>query len=125
MPPVDLNTYGPALAARVGNARMLRRAEIEGGDWQPQPNQCHENATVWCELKEGFAPVRGWLYFDQLGLLVAHSAVRAPDGELYDLTPSQASAEYPFLESDLSEEDFAELVEGRGISQLRFRAPDA
>ena len=85
MPEVDLNTYRTALAAWIGNTRTLKRAVIEGGNWQSQPNRCLENATDWCELKEGFATVRGWRYFDQLGLLVAHSVVRAPDGELYDI----------------------------------------
>jgi hypothetical protein len=116
--PVDLDTYLPALAARVSSAQMLKRGEIDGGDWQPKPNECHENATTWSELKEGFTPVRGWLYFGEAGLLVAHSVVRAPDGDLYDLTPSEASKDYPFLESALSEEDYGDLIVTRGISQL-------
>ena len=97
--------------ARVRKARKLRRAEVRQGDWVPHPNRCHENVSVWCEANDGYEPVRGWLYFDLPGLpmsrFVAHSAVRAPDGKLYDITPSRASQDYPFIESGLSEDDYA------------------
>ena len=127
--PVDVEAYGQALLRRVAEARRLRRAEIAGGDWQPQPNWCHANVSVWCEVKEGYTPVRGWLYFDLPGLafcsFVAHSALRAPNGELYDITPSRTSAEYPFLEGGLSEDEYAELVETRGMCNLEPRKSDA
>lgn len=126
---VDVEAYGRRLLQRVADARTLRRAEITGGDWEPQPSRCHENVSVWCEMREGYTPVRGWLYFDLPGLafcrFVAHSAVRAPDGELYDITPSRASAEYPFVEGGLSEDEYADLVERRGISKLEPPKVDA
>jgi hypothetical protein len=129
MPPVNPDEYGRALMERAGEAQRLLRAEVRAPDWEPQPNRCHENVTIWCESNQGYVPVRGWLFFDLPGLpharFVAHSAVRTPDGQLYDITPSNAMQEYPFLEAQLSEEDFADLVEGQGRGQLDPRKPYA
>jgi hypothetical protein len=38
--------------------------------------------------------------------------VRAPDGLLYDITPSRAAQDYPFLAANLGEDDYAALVQG-------------
>lgn len=96
---------------------------IENGDWEPQPNFCHHNVSIWCQLRPEYIPVSGWLYFDLPGLnfvkFVAHSAVKAPDGELYDITPSETK-DYPFIESELSEEEYAELVESKGFGEIDF-----
>ena len=112
---LDIDRYAETLYARIDEAVTLQRAEIEGGDWQPEPNMCHQNVTTWCELKPDFKIARGWLYFDLPGLnyvkFVAHSAVIDPSGELCDLTPSNASQDYPFILSRLSEDEYASLVE--------------
>ena len=112
----DIRRYGAALYSRIDEAVMLQRARIEGGDWQPEPNKCHHNVTEWCQHNQGYTPVRGWLYFDLAGLtnyvkFVAHSAVRTPEGELSDITPSNASKDYPFIPAVESEHKYAELVE--------------
>lgn len=124
MPDIDVNEYAKALYSRVGGAVTLKRAKIEGGDWEPQPNMCHHNVSMWCQLRTDYKAVRGWLYFDLPGLdyvkFVAHSAVRTPDGELFDITPSNASQDYPFIESGLSEEEYAKLVETRGHGEIHF-----
>lgn len=114
MTELEIEEYSQHLANRRSEAKILPRAEIIGGDWQPEPNKCHHNATTWCDLNEDFSPVRGWLYFD-LPLLehikfIAHSAVLSPEGKIFDITPSNATQDYPFLESHLDEEVYAELV---------------
>lgn len=83
---------------------------------------CHHNVTEWCALEPTYKVVRGWLYFDLTGCsvarFVAHSVVRAEDGNLYDITPSNASQDYPFLEGNLSEGEFTKLVEEAGYYNL-------
>lgn len=119
---IDVDAYAKSLLARVGEAQVVRRAEVNIGEWKPLANMCHHNVTAWCESNPTYQVVRGWLYFDLPGLpvarFVAHSVVRAPDGELCDITPSNATRDYPFLEGKLSEEEFAELVEERGYGNL-------
>ena len=51
---------------------------------------------------------------------LAHSAIQAPDGMLYDITPSNASQQYPFIIAEESEEDYARLVEGEGINCIWY-----
>lgn len=125
----DIKEYAKELYIKSSRAQMLKRAIIEGGDWQPKLNMCHHNVTEWCKHKPDFKPVRGWLYFDLPGLkyvkFVAHSAVRTPEGELYDITPSNASQDYPFIESDLSEEEFAEVVEANGYGEIYYTEKNA
>ena len=87
--------------------------------------QCHANATEFHLQDPSYVPVRGWLYFDFRGLLthvkfVAHSVVRAPDGQLWDITPVDTPARYPFLAATEGEDDYASLVEG-GATELWHR----
>jgi hypothetical protein len=83
---------------------------------------CHHNVSMWCQHEPDFEPVRGWLYFDLPGLnyvkFVAHSAVRTPEGELFDITPSRAFQDYLFIEGGLSEEEYAHLVETQGVGEI-------
>jgi hypothetical protein len=129
MPALDITEYAKTLYLKVGAAVMLKRATIEGGDWEPQPNMCHHNVTIWCDHKPDYKVVRGWLYFDLPGLnyvkFVAHSAVRTPGGELFDITPSNASQDYPFIESGLNEEEYAELVETRSCGEIHCNKENA
>jgi hypothetical protein len=126
---IDVDAYAKSLLARVGEAQVVRRAEVRIGERKPLANMCHHNVTDWCESEPTYQAVRGWLYFDLPGCsvarFVAHSVVHAPDGELYDITPSNASQDYPFLKGKLSEEEFAELVEKRGYSNLHTPKGDA
>lgn len=116
------NVYAGKLFARVKQAVMLKRAEVAIGEWKPSGNECHGNVTELCAHDPSYAPVRGWLYFDFGGHLdrvqfLAHSAVRAPDGELYDITPSRASQQYPFIAAEESEAEYAALVQG-GVTRV-------
>lgn len=119
---MDINEYVSSLLQRVNKAVVLDRAEVKVGDWKPEPNKCHDNVTIFCLSNPVYQPVRGWLYFDLPGLpyvkFLAHSAVLAPDGKIYDITPSYASNIYPFITSLLSDEEYADLVEIRGIGEI-------
>ena len=119
---IDINEYAKTLYSRFGTAVKLKRATIENSDWVPQPNMCHHNVSTWCHYMADYQAVRGWFYFSLPGLnyvkFVAHSAVRAPEGELFDITPSNASQDYPFIDGGLSEEEYAELVEARGCGEI-------
>lgn len=110
----ELSAYAVNLVSRLNEARYLPRAEMQGGNWQPQPNMCHHNVTEYCELDSRFSPVRGWLFFDlpneSYYKFVAHSVLKFPDGSIMDITPSNAGAEYPFLTSGLSNKDFAAIA---------------
>ena len=94
-------------------------------EWQPSPNNCHENVLVFCENAAGYKVQRGWLYFDLPGMnfvkFVAHSVVKSSKGELIDITPSNASIDYPFLESGISEEEFRQIVVDMGIENFEYR----
>lgn len=116
--PVDPYAHWQALMQRTAEAVTVPKRSVAIGDWQPQENQCHLNATTYCEHETDCQPVRGWLYFSAWSMFVAHSVVRGPDGSLFDITPWVATAHYPFLTDELSEEDFADLVEVQGYGRL-------
>lgn len=122
MPEFDVDAYGRSLMARAQEAVVVRRVQVAIGDWTPQANMCHHNVSWFCENSPGYTPIRGWLYFDLSGLAVAkflsHSVVCAPDGELFDITPWEATQHYPFLHGNLDEDDYAYLVEEKRIGSL-------
>ena len=116
------NAYAANLYTRIGEAVMLQRVEVNLGGWRPKENECHLNASEIYHRNAAYEPVRGWLYFDFDGKLdrvqfVSHSAVRTPDGQLCDVTPSNASREYPFIPALETEEEYSALVEG-GATRL-------
>lgn len=125
----EIKKYTESLYKRVGDAVMLNRAEIKGGNWQPEPNMCHHNVTIWCEHNSEYTPVRGWLYFDLPGLnyvkFIAHSVVLTPDNKLFDITPSNATQEYPFISSNLEEEHYAALVETVENGEINYEYTNA
>jgi hypothetical protein len=122
-PIVDRPEYSTPLYHHRQTGLIVPPATVELGTWKPAPNDCHANVSTWCKYMPEYSAVRGWLYFDFLDqlpyvLFNAHSVVRAPDGKLWDITPSQASQPYLFLAAEESEGEYAELIEG-GISRLR------
>jgi hypothetical protein len=125
----DIEKYAATLYSKINEAVILKRAVIEGGNWQPEPNKCHHNVTIWCEYNAEFKPARGWLYFDLPGLshvkFVAHSAVITPSGEIRDITPSNASRDYPFILSGLSEDEYALLVETIERGEIHYKKTKA
>ncbi len=116
------NAYAAALFARLNQVALLQPAVVDIGDWHPQLNSCHANVTELCAHDRSYSPVRGWLYFDFGGYLdrvqfLAHSAIRAPNGNLYDITPSQATQQYPFLAAVEPEAEYRALIES-GVVRL-------
>jgi hypothetical protein len=123
---IDFESYAHSLYARIHEARILKRVEINAGDWKAQQNMCHHNASALHLHDNQYFPVRGWLYFD-FGVLgyvkfVSHSAVKTPEGEIVDITPkpSAATQDYPFMEGNLSEDDYQYLVECCGYSEINL-----
>jgi hypothetical protein len=117
LPPVELPEYSQVLFRRRLEGVLVRRAAVSIGKWEPTPNTCHSNVDQWCRHMTEYAPIRGWLYFDFEDALPhvmfnAHSVVRAPDGQLLDITPSQASRRYPFLIATEPEEEYFRLIDG-------------
>jgi hypothetical protein len=117
---IEIEKYLEELTSKLGEATLLKRAEVSIGDWVPECNMCHHNVSQWCVNDPSFTPVRGWLYFDRLNKFVAHSVVLTPEGELFDITPSNAPREYPFLNGNLSEEGYEDLINGKGITELHI-----
>jgi hypothetical protein len=122
---VAQNDYASGLYSRIDEAKYVRRVELSIGSWEPPANDCHANATILSRRDSRFFPVRGWLYFDFGGLLeyvifLAHSVVRVPNGEMWDITPIEGSQEYPFLPATESEKEFAALVQS-GVVRLWHR----
>ena len=65
--------------------------------------------TGLCAAHSDLEPARSWLYFDlpdeSIAKFVIHSVFRNGNGEYLDVTPSNAGQEYPFISSNLAEED--------------------
>jgi hypothetical protein len=129
MDELDLVSLAARLYERRSEAVSIKRVRIDGGDWQPEPNQCHKNVILWCSRHPNQRAVRGWLVADYLDIypgyykFFAHSVVETETGVLIDLTPNVAPWEYPFLIHNPADGDFAEIVEGRGIINLTHRLP--
>lgn len=126
MPDININEYALSLYARIKEARVLTRVEMELDGWRPSPNMCHHNASELYLKDNSYIPVRGWLFFDIKALnlvkFVSHSAVKLPNGEIVDITPkpSQASQDYPFIDGLLDEEDYEYLVDGLGYTEINL-----
>ena len=111
-PERNLKLYAERLYGRREQAVVLSWSDVSVDDWSPKPHDCHGNVTNFCAHDESYSALRGWLYFGFDGALdevkfVAHSAVRAPDGLLYDITPSLASQQYPFIAAEEPEAEYA------------------
>jgi hypothetical protein len=112
------------LYARRKEAVSIERVSIEGGDWQPDPNECHANVSMWRRLQPNYIAVRGWLVADysEIGLVkfFAHSVVQTEAGELLDITPNPLPWHYPFLTHHPADGDFGEIVEGGQIEAISY-----
>jgi hypothetical protein len=90
---------------------------------------CHQNAGTWARDKSGCKVVHGWMVFDHektsLGLVSLvnfnpHSIIETDDGERYDVTPSQASQRYPFLDHEGDADNFVRIVQDNSLSILSY-----
>lgn len=122
------------LPARLMQARASERfvplVDASEPSWTPAFNACHSNVERWVQRHAGFRVVRGWLVFDfarasneLIGIVrfVAHSVLQGPGENLLDITPSRARGVYPFVGHPGTDEEYAEIVEILGITQIDCR----
>src|SRR5436190_1448079 len=104
-PSEPITEYGAQLFARRNEGVIVPRVQLELSDWNPQANQCHDNALTLQARNIGYRAVQGWLFFDLLYQLpyvrfTGHSVVENVAGELLDITPLHAdnpnAGLYPF-----------------------------
>jgi hypothetical protein len=86
--------YEAAICRELQSARVVDFKKVSMGDWIPAPNDCHKNVERLIADLPGHSAVRGWVVYKEcivgttLGLEVtAHSVVRDPAGNLFDITP--------------------------------------
>lgn len=113
MYPPDIEAYISELYRRRDEGVVLPRAEMHGGNWQPQRKLCHDNVDTYCEFDRRYKPIRGWLFFDfdyclDRVAFLQHSVLMFPDGTIFDITPAIASQDYPFIRVFESDEKFYE-----------------
>jgi hypothetical protein len=119
MPDVDLTALVNSLYARrhEGVVVPFEPQTITSG--QPQEHDCHSNTDRYVRDHPDHKSVRGWMIFDYnkttqgwwpVCRFMAHSVVEAPDGRLFDITPSQASQRYPFIRHSGPDSEFEAIV---------------
>jgi hypothetical protein len=119
---LDVVAYAASLYERRHEAVVVPSAKLSIGDWTPAANDCHANAQTVALSCPEYEAVRGWLYFDFVNDLPfvrfsAHSVILNSEGQLFEITPSPASQDYPFLVED-REAIFDELIGNRGLSHI-------
>ena len=114
-PSIELINYAQYLFNNLFKSRIVKRVDINDARWIPKARDCHNNAISYCELHPDSKPVHGWLYFDLSPIghvrFIAHSVVQQPNGELYDITPAEIKSEYPFIESNLDDESYSNVLD--------------
>lgn len=114
--------YKKSVYGRRAKGFPVTRVEVSIGDWEPEPNKCHHNVTQLCVNEPSLTPVRGWLLFESPDKsflrFVAHSVVKREDGILFDITPTTVQVIYPFIDGELSNEEFESIVVGLGTHEF-------
>jgi hypothetical protein len=107
----ELLELGKRLYGFRETAVIVPYVEKSSVDWIPVEQECHANVDNWALRNPTSKAVRGWMYFNLLGMFTAHSIVEDENGVLLDITPSRAAQRYPFIRHPGSESEFVELVE--------------
>ena len=132
MPDIDLKALLTSLYARREEAFIVPYEPRTMTSGPPTEHECNNNVDRWVLEQPNHKSVRGWLVFDwtvvhqffpeiPLYRFTVHSVVEAPDGRLFELTPSGASQRYPFLRHHGLEGEFETIVLA-GYTDLDFRA---
>jgi hypothetical protein len=100
-----------SVVKRLDQSVILRRIVARIGEWTPTVNRCHDNVAIWVAKNPQHKHVYGFIYVDlrpneQCIRLMAHSAVETEDGALCDITPLEASIDYPFIRHSGTDEEF-------------------
>lgn len=99
----------------------MRFQEVSLPNWRPQVADCHANVDKWVEANPGTVAVRGWVTYADFGLsigLTAHSVVREPDGQLFDITPLESKGVRPtmrFVPHVGDEQEFLTMRESKAF----------
>lgn len=122
-PPADMVPYAARLYERREEGVIVPGGRLVDCNWQPAFNDCHANVSALCAADPRYRPVRGWVYFhfdNQLSFVrfTAHSVVVDEQGRLWDITPTRASQRYPFVRAEGTDDEFAQIVEVRGLGNL-------
>src|SRR5271169_2065380 len=111
---------------RLDEAVIVPFEDCSSADFSPSPTDCHHNVNRWVEANPNHRAVRGWLSFGpvlQVLRFNAHSVVCDENRTLFDLTPSDASQQHPFIPYEGMEEDFAELVKKEKLVYVEHIVP--
>jgi hypothetical protein len=100
-----------SVVKRMHQSVTLCRRVVHIGEWTPTVNRCHDNVAIWVAKRPQHKHARGFVYMDlrpnaQCIRLMAHSAVETEDGTLWDITPHEASVNYPFIRHLGTDEEF-------------------
>ena len=121
------------MSAQLSSAVHVPLRGVSEDEWNPQPQQCHDNVEHWVKSNPDHEGVYGWLLMDFRAVVVfgapgfvdllPHAVVRDSAQRLVDITPRHELASddtYPFLLHAGSREDFYRLVDGLSIARVRI-----
>jgi hypothetical protein len=102
------------LYSRLDESLCLKRKTVGAEGWKPKRHHCHNNVRAWVMMVPTDKHVFGYVFFNlsEFGFVrfTAHSVVERENGELWDITPHDASADYPFICHVGTPEEFAILA---------------
>jgi hypothetical protein len=111
---IEIELYKKFISSLLNEAVHLPFKKILLHGKPPIANNCHHNAQEYEDIFLNSECIRGWLVIDggitsKNIILLSHSAIRASDGQLYEITPIRSLDPRPFVESFLKDEDFIKL----------------
>jgi hypothetical protein len=99
---------------------LLRRADVAIGTWKAQEHYCFDNVDKWVSHRPQHKRVDGFLMFNYLPLglrfvrFTPHCVIEVENGSLVDITPHEASADYPFIRHTGTADEFIEIHRAQG-----------
>jgi hypothetical protein len=120
--------YAKSLYERRSEAVFVPKIKITLPNWQPKPNECHDNCTELYLRQGNCEIIHGWVCVDASAIgfyrFVAHSVMKDETGSLFDITPSTIESELLFLNGNLNSDQYFEatdvLHEHWGVSNLDY-----
>ena len=100
--------------------------DLEFDVWKPQKGFCHHNVIHYCNDNVGYEIVCAWLYNPQDRpnfIFIAHSLVRDTNGNIFDITPSDAGAVYPAIVVP-NDKDFYLIVDEYDTQRIDYDATE-
>lgn len=126
----DIDDLRRRLVGARATERFVPLVDASAPGWTPSPRSCHSNVDWWAARHPGFTAVRGWLVFDfsrasteliDVVRFAAHSVLQGPDETLIDITPTRAKGRYPFIAHPGEGDEYAQIVQRRGIAYVDCR----